>query len=39
MSLWPASFERTAALLDGAGFGEERTEEVVSRFVLPSVDE
>jgi SAM-dependent methyltransferase len=34
-----ASAERTAALLDGADFGEVRTEEVVSRFVLPSVDE
>jgi len=34
-----ASAERTAALLQGAGFGEVRAEEVVSRFVLPSVDE
>jgi len=34
-----ASAERTAALLEGAGFGEVRTEEVVSRFVLPSIDE
>jgi SAM-dependent methyltransferase len=34
-----ASPERTAALLEGAGFGEIRTEEVVSRFVLPSVEE
>jgi SAM-dependent methyltransferase len=34
-----ASSERTAALLEGAGFGEVRTKAVVSRFVLPSVDE
>jgi SAM-dependent methyltransferase len=34
-----ASAERTAALLEGAGFDEVRTEEVGGRFVLPSVDE
>jgi SAM-dependent methyltransferase len=34
-----ASAERTAGLLEGAGFGEVRTEEVPVRFVLPDVDE
>jgi SAM-dependent methyltransferase len=34
-----ASAERTTALLEGAGFGEVRTEEVPGRFVLPDADE
>lgn len=34
-----ASAERTAALLEAAGFSEVRTEEVPVRFVLPDVDE
>jgi SAM-dependent methyltransferase len=34
-----ASVERTSALLQGAGFGEVRTEEVPVRFVLPDLDE
>jgi SAM-dependent methyltransferase len=34
-----ASAERTAGLLEGAGFGEVRTEEVPVSFVLPDVDE
>jgi SAM-dependent methyltransferase len=34
-----ANAEHTAALLDGAGFDEVRTEEIEGRFVLPSVDE
>jgi hypothetical protein len=34
-----ASAERTAGLLEGAGFSEVRTEEVPVRFILPDVDE
>jgi SAM-dependent methyltransferase len=34
-----ASAERTTELLEGAGFAEVRTEELLGRFVLPDVDE